>query len=149
MLRDNVRHGLTSLVGAHEVGHAPEFFALLADGLVRRVSDYASFEMLPERIRGHFVGLGFRSMMMAPLVKQGRLIATLMVGDTQVRDWTESEASLLAETAERTWAALERGRAEAALRDSEQALAADLARAECLRGLAERLVPEENLKTIC
>lgn len=119
VLRDSARTGLPSLAGAHDVSDAPEFLELLAAGAVLTVGDYAGYEALPLRIRQQFTGLGFRSMMVAPLVKEGRLIATLLVGDTQVRDWTTGEVSLLIEVAERTWAALERGRAEAALRKSE------------------------------
>lgn len=120
VLRDSAREGLPSLAGAHDVSDAPELLELLADGAVRTVRDYANYEQLPARTRQNFTGLGFRSMMMAPLVKEGRLIATLIVGDTEIRDWSASEASLLVEVAERTWAALERARAEAALRGSDE-----------------------------
>ncbi|MGU3362956.1 PAS domain-containing protein [Methylobacterium sp. M6A4_1b] len=148
VLRDSASEGLPSLAGAHDVSDAPEFLQLLADGTLRTVRDYAGYEELPVHTRQNFVGLGFRSMMVAPLVKEGRLIASMLIGDTKIRDWSASEASLLAETAERTWAAVERGRAEAALRDSEQALAADLANAERLRSLSERLVPEVSFQAI-
>lgn len=120
MLRDSVSEGLPSLAGAHDVSDAPEFLQILADGAVLTVRDYASYEQLPPRIRQKFVAVDFRSMMAAPLVKEGRLIASLLVGDTEIRDWSASEASLLVEAAERTWAAIERGRAEAALRESEE-----------------------------
>ncbi|MCL9997945.1 MAG: PAS domain S-box protein [Erythrobacter sp.] len=122
VLRDSVREGLPSFAGAHDVSDARGFLELLTGGATRTVSDFANYEQLPRRIRQRFGGLGLRSMMMAPLVKQGRLIATLFVGDTQIREWSESEASLLVEVAERTWAAIERGRAEAAVRQSEQQL---------------------------
>ncbi|WP_395672557.1 PAS domain S-box protein [Phenylobacterium sp.] len=122
VLRDSAREGLPSLAGSHDVSDAPEFLQLLADGAVRTVRDYANYENLPTRIRQNFVGLGFRSMMMAPLVKGGRLTATLLVGDTGPRDWSTNDASLLVEVAERTWASIERGRAEEALRQSEERL---------------------------
>ena len=120
VLRDSVRESLPSLAGTHDVSDAPEFLQLLAAGSVLTVRDYASYEPLPESIRQKFVALGFRSMIVAPLVKEGRLIASLLVGDTDIRDWSASEASLLVEVAERTWAAHERARAEAALRESEE-----------------------------
>ncbi|HJE22670.1 MAG TPA: PAS domain-containing protein [Methylorubrum populi] len=120
VLRDSVIEGLPSLAGAHDVSDAPKFLQLLAVGAVLTVRDYASYEQLPTRIRQKFVALGFRSMMAAPLVKEGRLIASLLVGNTEIRDWSASEASLLVEVAERAWAAIERGRAERALRESEE-----------------------------
>ena len=148
VLRDSASEGLPSLAGAHDVSDATEFLQLLAAGAVLTVRDYAGYEQLPWHIRQKFTALGFRSMMVAPLVKEGRLIAALLIGDTTIRDWSASEESLLIEVAERTWAAIERGRAEAALRESEQALATDLANAERLRSLAERLVPEESFQAI-
>lgn len=143
VLRDSVREGLPSLAGAHDVSDAPGFLQLLTNGATRTVSDFANYEHLPQRIRQRFAGLGFRSMMMAPLVKQGRLIATLFVGDTKIRDWSDSEVSLLIEVAERTWAARERGRAEAAVRQSEQQLR------DVLDSMAESFVLFDTDFTIC
>jgi two-component sensor histidine kinase len=113
VLRDSAREGLPSLSGTHDVSDAPEFLQLLAEGDVLNVPDYASYEKLPQRIRRNFEASGFRSMMVAPLVKNGRLIASLIVGDTDVRSWSDNETSLLIDVAERTWAAIERARAEA------------------------------------
>ncbi|MGY3454033.1 PAS domain S-box protein [Bradyrhizobium sp. USDA 4353] len=120
VLRDSARDGLPSLRGAHDVSDAPEFFQILAKGAVLMVRDYASYEHLPTRIRENFTALGFRSMMLAPLLKEGKLIASLLVGDSEIREWSASEASLLIEVAERTWAAIERAHAETALRKSEE-----------------------------
>lgn len=60
------------------------------------------------------------------------------------RRWTSGEIALAEEATERIWAAIERARAEAALRESEEALAADLGSTELLGGLAERLVTDES-----
>ncbi|RYG65076.1 GAF domain-containing protein, partial [bacterium] len=57
-----------------------------------------------------------------PLRKQGRFIAGLAVHSRAPRVWTETEVSLAEATAERTWAAVDRGRVETALRDSEERL---------------------------
>ena len=123
VLRDSASEGLPSLAGAHDVSDAPEFLQLLAGGAVLTIRDYAGYEQLPARIRQNFVALGFRSLVAAPLFKDGRLIASLLVGDSEIRDWSTSEASLVLEVAERTWAAIERERAEAALREGEIRLA--------------------------
>lgn len=119
VLRDSAREGLSSLAGVHDVSDALEFLQVLEGGAVLTVRDYASYDQLSMRIRQQFTALGFRSMVVAPLFKGDRLIASLLVGDTEVRDWSASEASLLLEVAERTWVAIERGRAEEGLRDSE------------------------------
>jgi len=146
VLRDSTREGLPSLAGEHDVSDVPEFLQLLAEGAVLTAPDYASYEMLSTGIRQNFTALGFRSMMAAPLVKEGRLIASLLVGDTDTRDWSANDESLLVEVAERTWAAVERARAEAALRESEERLAADLKGAESLQALSGQLIKESGDK---
>lgn len=62
---------------------------------------------------------GVRAAIVAPLAKGGRLVAEFGVHCIEARDWTRDEVALVQEVAERTWAAVERARAEAALRNSE------------------------------
>jgi signal transduction histidine kinase/CheY-like chemotaxis protein len=47
-----------------------------------------------------------------PLVKDGRLVAFMSVGHGERHHWTEEERTLLREVAERTWASVQRARAE-------------------------------------
>ncbi|MFN3931068.1 MAG: PAS domain S-box protein [Brevundimonas sp.] len=61
-----------------------------------------------------------RSLMRAPLIRGGRLRAFLYVHDSRVREWTDDELELLQEVAGRTWAEIERTRAEAEVRESEE-----------------------------
>ena len=56
------------------------------------------------------------------LVKSGRIVASLGVNHLATRDWTASEAKLVRDVAERTWEAVERARAETALREQKQRL---------------------------
>ena len=55
-----------------------------------------------------------------PLIKDGKLIAILTVHAAEPRNWTEDEIELVEHTAQRTWEAVERARAESALRESEE-----------------------------
>ncbi|MGL5941277.1 MAG: PAS domain S-box protein [Waterburya sp.] len=55
-----------------------------------------------------------------PLIKNDRFVALLAVHQATPRQWTETEVKLVEETAEQTWAGVERARAEAALRESEE-----------------------------
>jgi PAS domain S-box-containing protein len=119
VLRDATRDGLPSLAGTHDVSE-PAFLDMLRKGNVLNVRDYASFDALSPELRARYTTLGFRSMLVATLVKQERLVASLLLGDTEVRDWSGDAEALLMEVAERTWAAVERARAEAALRESEE-----------------------------
>ncbi|MDZ5458067.1 response regulator [Azohydromonas lata] len=57
-----------------------------------------------------------------PLVKEGVLVAILAVHSATPRHWSDEELALVEETAERTWAAVERARAETALRNSREQL---------------------------
>ena len=70
-----------------------------------------------------------------PLVKQGVLVAVLCVHSALPRRWSNGEVALVEETAERTWAAVERARAQDAQRQSEARLAMIFERA--LVGLSE------------
>lgn len=55
-----------------------------------------------------------------PLIKHGKYVAVFSVHQTTSRMWTPAEIVLIEETAERTWSAVERARAEAALVESEE-----------------------------
>ena len=54
-----------------------------------------------------------------PLLKNDRRVGALCVAEMEPRVWKPGEIELVKETAERTWAAVERARVEAALRASE------------------------------
>ncbi len=54
-----------------------------------------------------------------PLNKGGRLVAYLYAAHPEPRPWPDDERRLFREVAERTWSAVERVRAEQALRESE------------------------------
>jgi len=54
-----------------------------------------------------------------PLSRNGALIACLFVGDSKPRQWTPEELRLIEDVAERSWTAIERTRAEDALRKAD------------------------------
>ena len=62
-----------------------------------------------------------------PLIRHGRLVATVAVHHSAPRDWSDAEVSLVAATAERSWAHLERVRATQALADLNASLEARVA----------------------
>lgn len=75
----------------------------------------------------HFAGfveayeaLAIRSIMIVPLIRDGRLRGNLNVAHTSARKWTADDIMVVADVAERTWDALERARAEEALRTSSR-----------------------------
>jgi len=96
-----------------------ELIADLAAGQPIRISDVRK----DPRTRGAgelFKRLQTRSLMRAPLIRGGRLRAFLYAHDSQAREWTDDEIELLQEVAGRTWTEIERTRAEAEVRESEE-----------------------------
>jgi len=70
-----------------------------------------------------YAGIGtVRSTIGVPLIKRGRFVAAFGVHHTEPRAWTDAEVALVEDVAERTWATVERARAEEALRDSRAEL---------------------------
>ncbi len=73
-----------------------------------------------------FLDMGLAATICMPLVKDGLLTALMAIHDRIPRRWTAHEMSLLAEVTERSWAHIERVRAEARRRESEERFRLDL-----------------------
>ena len=102
-----------------------DFSFLVADARAGRtvvVSDIATDDRLSPAEKEQYAGLPVAALVVVPLVKDGRLVALFAVHHDAPRDWADAEVALVEETAERTWAAVERARAEDALRQSEERL---------------------------
>ncbi|MDZ7967369.1 MAG: ATP-binding protein [Nostoc sp. DedSLP03] len=82
------------------------------------------------------------------LVKNEKVRAILSIHQSVPRQWTQAEIALLKETAERTWAAVERARAETALRESEIERVRESAAREQERQRAESLAELDRAKTL-
>ena len=72
-----------------------------------------------ERVAAEFLRTNKRASIIAPLIRDGRLVAALFVHQSEPRHWRDDEATLVQEVAERTWTSVLRARAETALRESE------------------------------
>jgi PAS domain S-box-containing protein len=118
--RDFVRQGTPSAVGRYPL----EVFAWLRSSPQKFeptvVKDVQSSELLPEADRATLTAVQAGAFIAVPLIKDGRLVACLCTTDAAPRDWTEHEVELVWHTGERTWAAVERARAETALREGEE-----------------------------
>lgn len=84
--------------------------------------DVASDPTLTEAEKARHASIRVGATASVPLVKDGRLVAVLFMHHREAHAWTPDEISLLEAVAARTWDAVERARAEAALRDSEARL---------------------------
>jgi PAS domain S-box-containing protein len=84
---------------------------------VRDVQEETRFS---EAERAGYAAVQLQSFVACPLVKSGKLAAILGVTQAAPRAWTHENLAIIEETAERTWSAVERAIAEAALRESEE-----------------------------
>lgn len=73
-----------------------------------------------EAQREAYRAIGVRAWIVTPLVKEGQLLAVVGVQSREPRNWTEVDIGLIEELADRTWAAVERARAEVELHESEE-----------------------------
>lgn len=83
-------------------------------------ADVNSLACLTLKEKEAYADLKIRSYVGVPLLKNGALRAGMAVHMATPRAWTAVEVAMIESTAERTWAAIERVRAEAALRQSEE-----------------------------
>ncbi|MDQ0740571.1 GAF domain-containing protein [Pseudomonas sp. W4I3] len=72
---------------------------------------------LPAQEAASFQALGVTATICMPLIKDGRLTALMAVHDKQPRYWSSYDLALLGEVTERSWAHIERVRADAAVRE--------------------------------
>ncbi len=123
-----------SRMGTHDLaGFGPEVLAALRAGVPLLIPDVANDPRTnsPESLAA-FDAIDTRAVITASLVKDGRMRAALYVHAHEARPWTERDAELVTEVAERTWSAVERARAEADTRASEARLRESEARFRAL-----------------
>jgi PAS domain S-box-containing protein len=112
--------GVPSFAGRHpNDSDAPWYFAELRAGRTVVVTDAAQDPQLSEADRVAYTAAQVRAAVAVPLIKGGRLAAILFLHVPTPHAWTPQEVTLVEDTAERTWAAVEQARAEAALRHSD------------------------------
>jgi PAS domain S-box-containing protein len=114
-----------SFVGRHTVEQSGQDGPDLKAGRVVAVDD-TDLEAVPEEQRAVWRALGVRARLGIPLIEGGRPVVGLGVHSAEPRHWSAEDISLIREVGERTWDAVQRARAQAALRERE----ADLARVQ-------------------
>ena len=112
--------------------HQPELFAWIESSsqtafssqksVPTVVEDVRTAQSLPAADRVAIAALQVGAFIAVPLIKDSGLVAALYVTDESPRAWTADEVELVWHTAERTWAAVLRARAETALREGEERL---------------------------
>lgn len=73
-------------------------------------------ELAPEAAQA-FRAIGIAATICMPLLREGRLVALMAIHDAAPHQWTDEELVLVREVTDRSWAHIERARAEAELRE--------------------------------
>jgi signal transduction histidine kinase len=112
--------GMLSMLGRHPVPKTGQF-----DIDAYRAGKLVVCHDVKKRVRGPdelapFEAISVRAFVGVPIVRDGEWVAVLAVHSAVPRAWRNDEVGLIAETAERTWNAIERESVAAALRDADR-----------------------------
>ena len=118
-LTNYAREGFPAYVGRFAMAAFTETVKSLQRGETLVIDDVEKEERYRNE-RDYCISINVRSFVTVPLIKEGHWVVNLVVHDSKARQWTPDDVSILEETAERTWAAVERAKAEVALRASEE-----------------------------
>lgn len=111
------------LADRYDIGSfGPSFMARLAAGRAVRIDEAEQDPELSEAGRRALAAAGIVALLVVPLVKGGRLVAAIYAGCRAARHWTDEDEETLREIGDRSWAALERARAEARVAEGEREL---------------------------
>jgi PAS domain S-box-containing protein len=118
--RCHVAGDAPTLAGRYRMADfGPSLMRELAAGRSVTVDEVATAPGLCAEERRAYAALGIAALAGVPLIKGERFVANFSVHHAAPHAWTTAELALIEETAQRTWAAVELARAEAARRDSE------------------------------
>ena len=112
--------GVRSIAGRwRNADFGPAMEQALRTGHTNVVSDIRALPGLSDDERASYEAIDVAAQIVVTLFKGGTWLANFGVHSASPREWTKLEVQLTEETAERTWGAVERARAETALRQSE------------------------------
>jgi PAS domain S-box-containing protein len=117
-----VRPGARPILGSYAYGPYDWIGPVFRRGECLVIDDVQTSPVIPDAARSAMAVFPARAFISTPLVKDGRLVAALSASVEEPRTWMPDEIGLVQETAERTWAAVERARAETALQQANDAL---------------------------
>lgn len=116
--------GVQQIDGVYRLAdYGPALLAKLHAGESVSVSDVRQDSAYSASQRQAYARLDIVSSLGIPIIRNGRLVATLGVHQSSARGWTADETSFAREIAERTWAAVEQARLESKLLASQAQLA--------------------------
>lgn len=123
VVADYCADNVPSLVGRYRLASfGPSVITALRAGQIVAFSDVHSASELAPAERVAYEAIVTRSVVAAPLLRDGRLAAVFGVTQVAPRNWALHELLLIRETGERVWSTVETARTVASLRDSEERL---------------------------
>lgn len=118
---DYHREDVTSLVGKHQLTDlGPYIHKNFIAGNTIVINDLSMIYELSNNERAMYQKTNIMACIGVPKVKEGRLRAYFMINQSKPREWSALEVQMIEEAAERTWAAVQRVRAEQADRNNEK-----------------------------
>jgi PAS domain S-box-containing protein len=117
--RDWTAPGVASVAGRHRFDDYGEVHAGLEQGREIIIPDVTT-DLRTAGNPGPLLSIGVRALINVPVMEHGRVVAVFFLHDRNVRDWRPDKLVFIRDIAERTRAAIERYRAEASRRESEE-----------------------------
>lgn len=119
--RDYCADGVKSVAGVHPITeYSPITSAEMINGKTVVNVDSKTDPRTAAHFERSYEPNGERSYVAVPLLSNGTWVASLWLSDDQPREWSKEDVQMLQGIAERTWAAVEKMRIDAALRESEE-----------------------------
>ncbi|BAU88798.1 PAS/PAC sensor hybrid histidine kinase [Methylorubrum populi] len=117
--RDWTAPGVASIAGHHRFDDYGEVRIGLEQGREVVITDVTADPRTAGN-PGPLLDIGVRALINVPVMEHGRVVAVFFLHDRDVRDWRPDKLAFVRDIAERTRAAIERFRAEASRRESEE-----------------------------
>lgn len=118
--QDAAQPGMPSVAGNYPLGNLPMLKAVIEAGRPFTVQDAHTTDLLDEPLRQLCLQTRVISFVYIPLMKNGQPVGVLCISQETPRNWSAVDINLVQDIAQRTWAAVERARAETALAQSER-----------------------------
>ena len=124
---DHARNGTNPLVADYRLSAIPFVLPIYQRGTPVIINDARTSPLIPDANRA-IVAQAHLACIAVPVIKDAVLVGSFCVAMESPREWQEDHVAIVAETAERVWAAVDHARAEMALRDTQErfALALDI-----------------------
>lgn len=119
---DAFRGNLPPVSGTYPLDSFALFKRVVDEGRPFVVNNAVTSDKLDEPLRALCIQLQVISFVDVPVMKNGEAVGMLCIVQSTPRNWAAHEVRLASETAERIWAAVERAKAEKALRSNQQQL---------------------------